>query len=236
MQATIESRRFYAGLGLWCLVLALVGFVPSFYLYVTGEYFFPAIVHVHGAIMIAWVGLYTFQASLIARGNPQLHRRVGSIAVWWAFAVWLSMAVATVVALRRFDPQQMGFLVQPLLIQLGTIVVFPLLVIWAVVWRTRPEWHKRLMTLATFVCIQAAVDRYHWLPDEGLPMFWHNGLRLYLLMLLPLWAYDALSLRRIHAATLTGSAIIVAMHGIVSFYWEHEGWRQLARSFWMWVR
>jgi hypothetical protein len=92
------------------------------------------------------------------------------------------------------------------------------------------------MTLATFVCIQAALDRYHWWPDEGLPMFWRAGLRLYLLLLLPLWIYDVASLRRVHPATLAGTAIVVTMHGIVSFYWEHEGWRQLARSFWMWVR
>jgi hypothetical protein len=115
-----RSRRFYVGVGLWCLGLALVGFAPSVYDYITGAYFFPIAVHFHGAIMIAWIGLYTFQASLIARGNPTLHRRVGRVAVTWAAAVWLSMAVATVVSLCRFDPAQMGFLVQPLLIQLAS--------------------------------------------------------------------------------------------------------------------
>jgi hypothetical protein len=28
----------------------------------------------------------------------------------------------------------------------------------------------------------------------------------------------------------------VAMHAGVSFYWTQEGWRQLALSFWIWLR
>ena len=88
---------------------------------------------------------------------------------------------------------------------------------------------------ATLVLLQSALDRMHWLPNEGLPMFWHYGLRLYILMI-PLFVFDFVTLRRIHPATLTGSCLVVAMHAVVSFYWEHEGWNQVARGFWMWLR
>jgi hypothetical protein len=146
------------------------------------------------------------------------------------------MGAVTIDALRRYDPNKFGFIVKPLLIQLGSLTVFPVFVTLAVLARRQAGWHKRLMTLATFVLIQAALDRMHWLPNEGLPMFWHAGLRLYVLFLLPLFVFDMVTLRRIHPATLIGSAVIVAMHGVVSFYWADEGWNQVARGFWMWVR
>ena len=119
---------------------------------------------------------------------------------------------------------------------LGSIVVFPVFVGGAVVARRHPMWHKRLMALATMVLIQAALDRMHWMPESGLPMLWHAGLRLYVLLLLPLLVFDAVTLKRIHPATLSGTAIILTMHAIVSYYWSHEGWHQLARSFWIWLR
>lgn len=96
-------------------------------------------------------------------------------------------------------------------------------------------WHKRLMALATMGLVQAAVDRMGWIP-EILPMFWDAGIRLYVLLLLPLIVFDVVTLKRIHPATLAGAAIILAMHGVVSYFWSHEGWNQLARAFWIWLR
>ena len=230
-----RSHRFFVGLGLFCMLLVAIGFGPSFYDYFKGTYYFPPSVHVHGAIMFSWLVLFTIQATLASRGNMRLHRRLGWIAVCVAAAVVLSMCVATVVAFQRYDPDKMGFLVKPLLIQIGSIVLFPLFVTWAVLMRRQPLWHKRLMALATVGLVQAAVDRMQWIP-EILPMFWDNGIRLYVLLLLPLFVFDAVTLKRIHPATLAGTAIIVAMHAVVSLYWSDQGWDQLARSFWMWVR
>jgi hypothetical protein len=230
-----RSRYFFVGVGAVCILVALVGFGPSLYKHVRGDRFIPLIVHVHAAIMMGWVVLYTVQAGLAAHENLYRHRQLGCAAIVLAVAVWISMGVATIVALQRFDPDEFGFIVKPLLIQLGTMVVFPVFVTWGVLARRHTDWHQRLMTFATFALIQAALDRMDWLPNEGLPMFWHYGLRLYILMI-PLFAFDIVTLRRIHPATLIGWGIIIAMHGVVSFYWKDEGWNQLARSLWISLR
>lgn len=233
------SRYFFAGIGAFCILIAIAGFAPNLYRafhgLTPGGLPFPLVVHVHAAIMMGWLVLYTVQASLVARGNLGRHRRTGWMAMLLAAAVWLSMAVATVNALQRYDPDKFAFLVKPLLIQLGTMAVFPIFVAWAVLARRHADWHKRMMVLATFTLVQAALDRMAWLPDEGLPMFWHAGLRLYVLLLLPLCIFDLATLRRIHPATLIGSGIIVAMHGVVSYCWNHAGWNDIARAFWMWL-
>lgn len=229
-------RYFFVAVGALCILMTLVGFAPSFARHFDGERRIPPIVHLHGAIMMGWLVLYMVQASFAAHGNLGRHRQIGWAAIVLAVSVWISMGVATIGALQRFDPDALPFLVKPLLIQLGTMAVFPVFVACAVLARRHAGWHKRLMTLATFVLVQAALDRMHWLPDEGLPMFWHAGLRLYVLLLLPLFLFDIVTLRRIHSATLIGSAVIVAMHGVVSFYWSDEGWNQLARGFWIGLR
>jgi hypothetical protein len=236
LRPTDRSRAFFVGLGVLCIVLVIVGFGPNLYRYVTGQIYFPPIVHVHAAIMMAWVVVYTTQASLAARGNLKRHRRVGWVTTALAAAVWVSMGVAIVTAMQRLDPDRYGFIVKPILVGFGQMVVFPVFVGWAVLARRREGWHKRLMTFATFALVQAALDRMNWLPNEGLPPFWHAGLRGYVLLMLPLFIFDFVTLRRIHPATWLGSSIIVVMHGVVSFYWNHEGWNRVARGFWMWVR
>jgi hypothetical protein len=229
-------RHFFVGLGAFSALLAVVGFGPALVSFFAGQRFIPPIVHVHGIVMMTWVVLFTVQARLAGRGSLERHRQIGWTMTGLAALVWLSMGVATIVALQRFDPDRFAFLVQPLLIQLGTMVVFPVFVTWGVLARKQAAWHKRMMSFATFALVQAALDRMHWLPDEGLPMFWHFGLRLYVLLVLPLIVFDLLTLRRIHPATVAGTGIVVAMHAVVSYCWSNEAWNQLARSFWLWLR
>ncbi len=229
-------RRFFVAIGLWCLLLTIVGFVPNVSRQWAGELSYPPLVHLHALIMLTWLVLFTTQANLMAGGKLQQHRTLGWLATVWAVIVWISMAVGTVEALLRYSPDTFGFLVQPLLIQLGTIIVFPIIVTVAIFARRHPEWHKRFMMFATFSLVQPALDRMHWLPNEGLPMFWHAGLRLYVLAVLPVVVYDLLTLRRIHPATLSASAILVTLHAIISVYWDDSGWNHSARAFWTWLR
>lgn len=230
-----SSRRFFVSYGVLFIIVAVIGFGPSFWDYFQGAYYFPPIVHLHGALMLGWLLVYLNQTRLASNGDLRLHRMLGLWSITLAAAVWISMCVATVVALQRHAPaEENEFLASVLLIQIGTAVVFPLFVALGILFRADAGWHRRMMTLAALLLLQAAIDRMWWLPDEGLPMFWHHAIRLYVLMI-PLYAFDLLSLRRIHPATILGTAIIVAMHAIVSAYWNDAGWIERATAFWRWV-
>ncbi|MDP3738283.1 MAG: hypothetical protein Q8R02_12890 [Hyphomonadaceae bacterium] len=229
------SRYFFVGLGVLYTIVAIVGFAPSVYKYFIGEVSYPPVVHVHAVLMLGWVVLFTTQAGFAASGKLIRHRQVGFASLTLAAALWISMGVVSIAALVRYDPAQYGFLIKPLLIQLGLMVAFPIFLTWGVLARRESSWHKRLMTFATLTLLQAAVDRMNWLPNEGLPMFWHYGVRLYVLML-PLFVFDIVTLRRIHPATLIGAGLIVAMHGVITYYANDPGWKELAMSFWMSLR
>lgn len=69
------------------------------------------------------------------------------------------MFVATIVALKRNDPAEAGFMASVLLIQIGTAVVFPLFVTTGLLFRNDASWHRRMMTFAALLLIQAAIDR-----------------------------------------------------------------------------
>lgn len=230
------SRYFFVGIGSFCVLLALIGFGPGVHAFTVGGGTIPPIVHVHGVAMLAWLLLFTLQASLVRTRRLDRHRQLGWTMTGLAALVWMSMIVTTVVALQRFDPQHYGFLVQPLLIQTGSIVLFPMFFAWALLARHRADWHKRMVCFATFTLMQAALDRMHWLPDSGLTMFWNHGVRMYVLLILPLVVFDLSVLRRIHPATWVGIVTTVVMHAVASHYWDHAGWQRLAREFWMWLR
>ncbi len=213
----------------------MIGFGPSLWDYFRGAYYFPPIVHLHGALMLSWLLIYVNQTRLASNGDLRLHRMLGLWSIALATAVWISMFVATIVALQRYAPaEENGFMASVLLIQTGTAVVFPLFIAAGLLLRNDASWHRRMMTLAALVLVQPAFDRMWWIPDEGLPMFWHHAIRLYALMI-PLYVFDLLSLRRIHPATILGTVVIVGLHAIVSAYWDDPGWIERAMSFWHWV-
>jgi hypothetical protein len=229
-------RWFFVILAGWCMALALSGFGPSFVQYLDGRSSFPPIIHFHGAIMMAWLVTYATQAVLAARADLRTHKKVGQLAVGVAGAVWLAMIVVTIVSLKRLDPTVYQFLIPPLLVQAGAIVMFPIFVIWGYLWRRNAGWHKRMMTFATFTLVQAALDRMDLLPNQVAHGFLDSALRLYVLLILPLIVFDFATQRRLHPATLVGGFVIIAMHAIIASLVGHPGWGAVANAFWTWLR
>jgi hypothetical protein len=85
---------------------------------------------------------------------------------------------------------------------------FAVLVALAVLWRNRPETHKRLMLLASIVLVEAAVARIELAPiAAGAPFSFFVGGDLLILAGI---AYDQLSRGRIHRVWIWGGSAVVA--------------------------
>jgi hypothetical protein len=74
------ERRFFTGMALAILATIIVGFARSFFL----RPLFPElpspsemIFYVHGVVFTAWIVLLVVQASLVAGGRTELHRKIG---------------------------------------------------------------------------------------------------------------------------------------------------------------
>jgi hypothetical protein len=158
----------------------------------------PEILWLHGFVFSAWILLFILQSALIRVHRVKLHRLLG-----WYFAGLGAMipvlGVATTRVVYRFDLAQLhvrpheltGSLITPLFDMFAFTVPFVL----AILWRKRPEYHRRLILIATCTLTSAAFGR---LPHSHNPY-----LRFYLgvdgLILLGVFR-DLITIRRIHPA------------------------------------
>lgn len=190
-------RGFYVTMAIVLFLMIVVGFWPSYYgPLVRGAADAPWILHLHGVIYIGWMLLLVAQTVLAARGRIRAHRTAGNYGIALGTAVFVMGLLVSFVApvmtynagTRTLD-EAAGFL----LIPLGDMVLFGALFFPAVIYRSKPEVHKRLMILATIAIAFAAIFRMQAL---GLPL--NAGLVLWFALPIACMIYDLKSQGRIH--------------------------------------
>jgi hypothetical protein len=214
-------------MALFAVGLVLLGFVPEYREFSAGTFAIPWVLHVHGAIMGAWVASFFTQAYLGAKRDIIWHRTFGRFAVALAWLAWLSMLFVEWRALRVKAlpdvPQGYDWLLPGPYVYL----TFPIFLAWAYRERRRPSWHKRLMTFALFLSLQAAVQRYLWIPVTF--GYWPFVAALDLCLLIPLIGYDMRTLRwRLHPATVRGITLLVFSQAMLLLLWGTPTWRGFA--------
>jgi hypothetical protein len=219
-----RDHKFYIGLTLFLIATVVAGFWRSYFgTLLIGGTTRPFVMHLHGAIFTGWMALLLLQVGLAASGRVSTHRRVGNFGIWYGAAVWVMGIVATfaapVIHIHAGEwtlDQAAGFLVSPI----GDMLLFGGFFGAAVVYRHKPDIHKRWMLAATVALAFAAVGRL------GLPMHWFA-----LLWLSPMFAamaYELLSRGRVHTVDAIATAIMIAAFPRILL--EHsEGWMVVGR-------
>jgi hypothetical protein len=198
------------------LLIVLVGFSRTLYL----RAFFdvppiPPHVYVHGVILTAWFALFCLQTSLVAGGRRDLHRRLGFVGAGLGVAVIVAnAAVLWAIGARlrvefqsgRVDP---AFLIRAIWGDFGSLISFAVLLSAALVFRQRPEVHKRLMLLASVSIVGQALGRIvHWPIFAGIHIVnLSTGGMIFFLGGLVI--YDLVSMKRVHPATILGGTFRV---------------------------
>ncbi|MEO6285727.1 MAG: hypothetical protein ABIN80_31355 [Dyadobacter sp.] len=208
-----SGRYFFMVMACVFCVMAVAGFVPSYQAAYEGTFQFHWFVHVHGAIMASWLGLFFTQAVLVKKGNLKLHRKLGLYSIGLGILVWLSMGIVSYRVVIGFPARvhSLNEVIWPVLwVQCSAMNLFGLFFTWAILARKDAAVHKRLLYMAMLVLLQAAVGRMIWLPWYGLDH--PNAFFLYLdLLLIPLIVYDLVTTNRIHRMTMIGSLGIIAV-------------------------
>jgi hypothetical protein len=119
----------------------------------------PVILYVHAAVFASWVALFITQTALIAGRNVRIHRKLGAFAIPLGVSIPI-LGVATAIVMGRLrmqrgDADAALFLA----VALNDMVAFSALFGLAVYWRRRPEFHRRLMFMATCALTAAAFGR-----------------------------------------------------------------------------
>lgn len=234
----------YVFMAIFFLGVAITGFVPRTFATLSGELPVPGfVVHVHAVLMGSWLLLFLAQTSLMAGGHRRLHQKLGVTSVALAPAIVAALLVLTfgpygdlvAAANAASSPDLASEVVGRraafmLFVQGRAAVLFGLFCAWAVLARRRaPETHKRMMVMATFVVIDAALGRMGWLP--GHPGNWvaadagYDVLHLYhLLLIVPAVAYDLLKQRRVHHAYVVGVGLFLGFAFVTHVLWNATWW------------
>ncbi len=174
----------------------------------------PFWVHVHGAAMLAWLGLLIVQPTLVSRANLPLHRRLGWIGAGLAvFIVGLGIftGVASLV-LHRFPP----FFSAAHFLALTTVepLAFGAMVWMAVRRRRTTDWHRRLMIGGAIVILEPALGRILPMP---LMVGWSTiPITLCQLAVVGIVAlYDRRTIGKVHRATKWIAAVVVATNATI---------------------
>ncbi|MDB5239595.1 MAG: hypothetical protein JWP57_220, partial [Spirosoma sp.] len=219
-------RYFFVAMAVLFPIITFLGFFPSLQDLNAGSMKVHWLTHVHSAIMTSWIVVFLAQAILAAKGNLKFHRRLGLVSVVLGVLVCLAMVTTSVHFLIANHPPERSFLFDLVLIEIYEIASFGLFFTWGIQVRTKdPSSHKRLLMLATFVLLTAAVDRIHWLPSLGME---HPSITfVYLdMLLIPLFFYDFFTFRRIHRTTWIGSAVIIMLQLSVNTVFGSPLWHK----------
>lgn len=212
---------------------AIVGFAPRSAGILSGAMPMPPLaVHVHAFLMTAWLGLLAAQAGLVAAGRVERHRTLGVASFVLAPALLAGLIAVTIVRYHDLTEAGLGTIASNILIlQIRSIVLFPLFFGWAMAARrTDPETHKRMLILATFVLLDAAVARHVWLPGNDITVSYDATHTYWLLLLVPAVVHDTIRLGRPHRAYAAGLALIVPYAVLTHFVWNTPRWHAFAAA------
>ena len=206
------DRRFYLGASLVAVGLVFWGFAPSYYLkLIFGAPALSTRLHIHGAVMSSWLVLFFVQATLVAARRTDLHRRLGIIGVAIAIGVVVLGSTTTINAAAREvgrHSDEANARVAVLCLELIQMALFAGLVAAGVAMRRRPDFHKRLMLLATACMMPSAFSR---IPLNLTFMVSSNVsiLMLFNLCVIVPTVTDTLRNRRLHPAFGWGGLIAI---------------------------
>ncbi len=240
----VADQWVYVGMAGLFVLTAVIAFVPTSTALVAdvvagNSPLPPVMLHLHAAAMVSWLLLFVAQTVLVARGKRRLHRTLGTLSfllaplmvigmvgvVSWRFDVIAALPSTTDPALlhqAKLDGWNLT------LINAGSILLFPVFYVWAILARRKDsETHKRMMILATVVLMSPAIGRMVAV-NPVLPALGLNGAdarHLYeLLLLTPALVYDTLRRGMPHRAYLVGLGPILAYMTVAHFAWGASWW------------
>lgn len=123
----------------------------------------PLLLWFHGAVFSAWIVLFIAQSALVRVRKVSMHRTLGWVGAALAATMVVSGLMVSVVMLRFEITVLHRKNVAPFLSVLWCdMIIFGACMALAIYFRRRPEYHRRLVFLATCQLMQAIFVRFHY--------------------------------------------------------------------------
>jgi hypothetical protein len=208
-------------------LIVFVGFWPTYFSQaLRGIPDRPLVIHIHGLVFVGWMVLLVTQVVLAATGRMQMHRSLGTIGIAYGFlvlAMGLVVSIAAPVQHFKTGEQPLDEAAGFLIIPLGDMVLFAGFFIPAVIYRNRPELHKRFILLATTALLFAAAGRMSSV--ISLPL----AVVVWLSPVFAGMAYDKWTRRKVHPLYYAGLVILLIGFARIALV-QSEAWLRIGRA------
>jgi hypothetical protein len=162
VQAVARRERFYVRMAAICLAVAVIGFVPTYWIPLfRGTLDVAPLAHLHAVLFFGWMSFFVWQTSLVADGRTVRHREMGVAGVALATAMVLVGLGMAINSMKVREAAGLGDAARVFAsVSVTGILMFAVLVTLAVMNTRKPEVHKRLMLVASVSILQAGVGRW----------------------------------------------------------------------------
>jgi hypothetical protein len=222
------DRAIYVPAAIAVCALVVAGFWPSYFskLFSAQSQPLTVLVHMHGALMTAWIALFIVQVSLISVGRADLHRRLGVVGFALLALILIVALPTTIVATKLGGHHMPGPALPGLALVIAAFAEFVTLASLGLFYRYRSDIHKRLMVLASFAATDAGVARLPFdFLDSILKVHLANDLVLFAVIVV-----DTVRHRRLHPAFLWGSVFLVTLQTLSAWISGTETWLHIAQG------
>jgi hypothetical protein len=210
------NQSFFVQLAWICAAIIVIGFVQNAALGRVAIPLVPIWVHLHGLLMLAWLGLLITQNRLAASGALARHRQLGRIGAGLVGAIVLIAGYSSIMALvlHRYPP----FFTPAyfLALGIGEAGSFAGLVVAGIARRADTETHRRLISGSLLVLLEPALGRLLPMPLIGGETGQWVILAIQLGFVVAIAREDRRSRGRVLPATLAVGATLIATHTLVS--------------------
>lgn len=218
---TFLGRYFYLCMSLVLAALVIAGFSRT----VSANLFRanpprPLLLWIHGTAFSTWVVFFITQSAVMRARKVSVHRLLGWFGAGLA-AVMVVLGLTIAVVMTRFDTfvlHQKGvdaFLSIPFV----DMIIFGSCMAMAIYWRKRPEYHRRLVFIATCQLMDAAVGRFDFMFNHNL--FFPALDCLIVLGMARDWVMDG----RVHRVYLYALPAMIVVQSLAIYTWRvNPGW------------
>jgi hypothetical protein len=228
--------------GVWAVIAAGFGY-RNIHKFIDGTLTYPWVVHVHAAFFVGWLVFFTVQILLVRQQKLSSHRRWGMAGAGLAGTmVVLGVFTGILTESLKFGTPDAD--ARYLSVMFADMLVFASLIAAAILWRSHPAAHKRLILVATLVLTDAGFGRWlspamsDWIGGKNFwdiptfaeaawPFFRHQYLPAYVLMA-SVGLYDLATRRRLHPAYVAGVAWCVLVDLLGGWLYYQPFWNNIA--------